>query len=52
MHFMILSEDGDVQECAFSEGSSTLVNFSPDFVGSVPGAFNSSPSKKLFPQDE
>ena len=37
VHFKILSEDGYVQETAFSDGTRVVANFSRDFAGSVPG---------------
>jgi hypothetical protein len=37
VHFRILSDDGWVQESAFSDGTRIVANFSRDFIGSVPG---------------
>ncbi len=37
VHFKILSENGNVQETAFADGTHVVANFSRDFVGSIPG---------------
>jgi hypothetical protein len=37
VHFRILSENGYLQETAFSDGTRIVANFSRDFVGTMPG---------------